>query len=119
MIASRDTQRTGPRVLGIQSRGGGTSTLTLWLGFLLAAITVLCYWPITTHKFICLDDQHYLFDSPHVKSGLSWQGFIWAFRTGYFSDWHPLTWISFMLDSQLYGLNPRGFLLTNLVLHTA
>jgi tetratricopeptide (TPR) repeat protein len=73
---------------------------------------------VTSHQFICLDDQHYLFDSPHVASGLTWQGIGWAFTTGYFCNWHPLTWISFMLDSQVYGMNPRGFLLTNLLLHT-
>lgn len=95
------------------------STLTACICALLAAVTALCYWPITSHKFICLDDQHYLFDSPHVASGLTWQGVAWAFKTGYFCNWHPLTWISFMLDSQLYGLNPRGFLFTNLILHTA
>src|SRR5689334_22910296 len=117
MISSHDTQasdldlKTPRRFTG---RG-----LTLCVCLLLASITLLCYWPVTTHQFICLDDQHYLYDSPHVASGLTWQGIGWAFTTGYFCNWHPLTWISFMLDSQIYGMNPRGFLLTNLFLHTA
>jgi|ERR1051326_5892055 tetratricopeptide (TPR) repeat protein len=115
MISSPDKGLSRPFVSTFQR----FNVLTLTVSLLLAGLTILCYWPVTTHKFICLDDQHYLFESPYVKSGLTWQGIVWAFRTGYFSNWHPLTWISFMLDSQLFGLNPRGFLLTNLLLHAA
>jgi tetratricopeptide (TPR) repeat protein len=117
MSSSCNRQGDGPHIPTIQRFND--STLAPCIALLLAGITLLCYWPVTTHQFICLDDRHYLFESPHVRVGLTWQGIAWAFQTGYFCNWHPLTWISFMLDSQLYGLSPRGFLFTNLILHTA
>ena len=86
---------------------------------LLALVTLACYWPVTAHKFVSLDDHEYIYENPHVKAGLTWSGVLWAFQSGYASNWHPLTWISHMLDCQLYGLNPAGHHLTNLVFHTA
>ena len=86
---------------------------------LLALVTLACYWPVTAHKFVDLDDRAYIYDNPHVKPGLTWSGVLWAFRSGYASNWHPLTWISHMGDCQLYGLNPAGHHLTNLLFHIA
>jgi tetratricopeptide (TPR) repeat protein len=86
---------------------------------LLALVTLACYWPVTAHQFIDLDDHEYIYDNPHVKSGLTWPGVVWAFQTGCASNWHPLTWISHMGDCQLYGLNPAGHHLTNLLFHIA
>ena len=86
---------------------------------LLTLVTLACYWPVTTHKFVDLDDARYICDNPHVKAGLTWSGVVWAFRSGYASNWHPLTWISHMGDCQLYGLNPAGHHLTNLCFHIA
>ncbi|MFZ0825946.1 MAG: tetratricopeptide repeat protein [Verrucomicrobiia bacterium] len=86
----------------------------------LALITAALYWPMLHHDFITFyDDSTYLTDNPHVNSGLSAPGVIWAFQSGYAANWHPLTWISLMLDCQLYGLNPWGHHLTNLLLHLA
>jgi tetratricopeptide (TPR) repeat protein len=85
----------------------------------LAAITLLCYWPITHHAFINFDDHEYITENVHVKAGLTWQGVAWAFCTGSFCSWHPLTWISHMLDYELYGLNAGGHHLTNLLFHIA
>jgi protein O-mannosyl-transferase len=84
---------------------------------LLALVTLACFWPVTAHKFIDLDDPLYIYDNPHVKAGMTWSGIIWAFQSGYASNWHPLTWISHMLDYQLYGPNPAGHHLTSLLLH--
>lgn len=84
---------------------------------LLALVTLACYWPVTTHKFISLDDNLYIYDNPHVKPGLTWSGILWAFQSGHASNWHPVTWISHMVDCQLYGLNPAGHHLTNLLFH--
>ena len=61
----------------------------------------------------------YVTHNPHVTGGLTWGNVGWAFRTGYASNWHPLTWLSHMLDAELYGLKPGGHHLTNLLLHTA
>ena len=86
---------------------------------LLASVTVVLYWPITHHAFINFDDQQYISDNPHVTAGLTWSGIVWAFRSGYACNWHPLTWISHMIDCSLYGLNPGGHHLTNLFIHSA
>ena len=86
---------------------------------LLTLVTLACYWPVTTHQFVGLDDHQYIYDNPQVKSGVTWSGIRWAFRSGYASNWHPLTWLSHMGDCQLYGLNPAGHHLTNLLFHTA
>ena len=86
---------------------------------LLALVTLACYWPVTAHKFVDFDDYHYIYENPHVKAGLTWSGILWAFRSGYASNWHPLTWISHMVDCHLYGLNPVGHHLTNLLFHIA
>ena len=85
----------------------------------LAAVTAALYWPVTGHDFINYDDHQYILDNPHVVSGLTWSGFLWSFQCGYMSNWHPLTWISHMIDCNLYGLNPGGHHLTNLLFHVA
>lgn len=91
--------------------------ITVFLGLALTLVTVVCYWPMLHHGFLSIDDQEYIYDNSHVKGGLSWAGMLWAFTTAHASNWHPLTWLSHMLDCQLYGLNPAGHHLTNLVLH--
>jgi tetratricopeptide (TPR) repeat protein len=91
----------------------------LAIGSLLTLATLICYWPVTTHQFIGLDDHEYIYDNPHVNPGFTWAGVRWAFQTGYASNWHPLTWLSHMGDCQLYGLNPAGHHLTNLLFHIA
>jgi protein O-mannosyl-transferase len=85
----------------------------------LALVTLACYWPVTAHMFVSVDDPRYICDNPHVKRGLTWSGVLWAFRSGYAGNWHPLTWISHMLDCQFYGLNPAGHHRTNLLFHIA
>ena len=86
---------------------------------LLALVTLVVYWPITRHGFTNFDDDGYITGNPHVKSGLTWPGIVWSFKTTETANWHPLTWISHMLDCQLYGLNPGGHHLTNLMFHIA
>ena len=84
---------------------------------LLGLITMCCYWPITRHGFVALDDPKYVYLNDHIVHGMTWSGISWALSTGYASNWHPLTWISHMLDCQLYGLNPSGHHFTNIFLH--
>ena len=86
---------------------------------LLAVATLLLYWPATRNGFVNLDDHDYILDNIHVTAGLTWSGILWAFRSGYASNWHPLTWISHMLDCQFFGLNPSGHHLVNVLLHVA
>ena len=85
----------------------------------LALVTAALYWPMTHHEFINLDDQQYITQNAHVQAGLTWPGMVWAFETTEAANWHPLTWISHMLDCQLYGSYPGGHHATNLLLHIA
>ena len=85
----------------------------------LALVTTALYWPITHHNFVNFDDDDYITNNSHVKAGLTWAGVIWAFQSGAAANWHPLTWLSHMLDCQLYGLYPGGHHSTNLLFHVA
>src|SRR5208283_979456 len=86
---------------------------------LLSAITLAAYWPVLNNGFINLDDYIYVTKNPHVQSGLTWDNVKWSFQSGYAANWHPLTWMSHMLDVQLFGLNPRWHHLVNLLFHMA
>lgn len=85
------------------------------IGLLLT--TVLPYWQVHNHDFISYDDPTYITQNKDVQKGLTLDGIIWAFTTGHASNWHPLTWISHMLDCQLFGLNAWGHHLMSLFFH--
>ena len=87
--------------------------------FALAVATLAVYWPLTGHPFINFDDDQYIVGNSHVTSGVTWTNIIWAFQSGEAANWHPLTWISHMIDCDLYGLNAGGHHLTNLIFHIA
>jgi tetratricopeptide (TPR) repeat protein len=87
------------------------------LVLLLATLAV--YWPVKDHEFISLDDSDYVTSNFNIQGGLTLKGVRWAFTTTHAYNWHPVTWLSHMLDCQLYGLNPRGPHLTNVLLHVA
>src|SRR5208283_3122791 len=84
----------------------------------LAAIIWVVFGQTLGHGFVNYDDQVYVYENPEVAQGLTLQGIVWAFHV-HCSNWHPLTWISHMLDCQFYGLSPGGHHLTNILLHTA
>jgi tetratricopeptide (TPR) repeat protein len=77
------------------------------------------FWQVQNNGFVNFDDGKYVTENRHVQEGLSWDGFVWALTTTHANFWHPLTWLSHMLDCQLYGLNPGGHHFTNLLLHIA
>ena len=79
--------------------------------------TLLLYWRTGGHGFILLDDAGYVRLNLNVARGLSWEGVKWAFTTGEMSNWHPLTWLSHMLDCSLFGVNPGPHHLVNAALH--
>ncbi len=85
----------------------------------LALLTLGAFWPVTTAGFINLDDPDYVTGNPVVQGGLTLKGIAWAFSTGHAGNWHPAAWISHMLDVQLFGLNPQGHHVVNLLLHVA
>ncbi len=84
----------------------------------LGLVTLALYLPSLRHDFLAYDDQQYVTENPHMQAGLTGHGVVWAF--GYHAgNWHPLTWLSHMLDCQLYGLKPAGHHLTSALLHVA
>ena len=91
----------------------------LFVCLLLLSITLAAYWQIGDHEFTNYDDTLYVTYNSHVQQGLAGSGIIWAFTTTDEANWHPLTWLSHMLDCQLFGLNPRAHHLSSLLLHLA
>jgi Flp pilus assembly protein TadD len=85
----------------------------------LAALTFAAFSPLLSAGFINYDDNDYVTGNPQVRAGLTLDGLFWAFTTFHASNWHPLTWLSHMLDVQLYGMRPWGHHLTSLLLHLA
>src|SRR5215467_12070851 len=73
---------------------------------MLAAMTFLVYLPVRHCDFVLFDDADYVSDNRMVQAGLSWAGIKWAFTTTDAANWHPLTWLSHMLDAQLFGPGP-------------
>lgn len=86
---------------------------------LLIALTLAAFWPVRTHDFINFDDGLYVNANPMVQAGFTTDSVRWAFTSSHASNWHPLTWLSHMLDCQLFGLNAGAHHLTNLFLHAA
>ena len=86
---------------------------------LLGGITLATFWPVTRHDFIYYDDPDYVTENPYVQAGLNWKSVVWAFSTGHSGNWHPVTWLSHMLDCQVFGLKPGYHHLMNLFFHTA
>jgi Tfp pilus assembly protein PilF len=82
-------------------------------------LTLAVFANVRTFDFVSYDDPWYVTNNPHVAAGLSWAGVWWALTAGYLFYWHPATWLSHMADVQLFGLNPGGHHVTNLLLHVA
>ncbi len=91
----------------------------LGICLLLAAATLAVWWPVIHCDFLNYDDPDYFTNNSHVLGGLTRANVVWAFTTGHASNWHPLTWISLMLDAELFGKGPAGPHFTNLLFHTA
>jgi Tfp pilus assembly protein PilF len=91
----------------------------LMLCLALAVVTAALYSPVTHAPFLNYDDQICVSDNTQVRAGLNWSTVAWAFHTPKDLDWHPLTWISYSLDTQIFGLGPSGYHTTNLLLHAA
>lgn len=86
----------------------------------LLAAAILVVWAGTVRNgFVGSDDDFYVYENPHVLSGLTWSAIAWAFSTTYYGWWHPVTWLSHMLDVQLFGVNPAGHHATSLLIHVA
>ncbi|HTG27671.1 MAG TPA: tetratricopeptide repeat protein [Methylomirabilota bacterium] len=85
----------------------------------LTIVTFGIYAQVIGHRFITFDDPTYIHDNPMVNRGVTLAGLAWAFTTFYAGNWHPLTWIAHMIDSQLFGMIAGGHLLVNALIHVA
>src|SRR5438093_6782835 len=83
----------------------------------LAIVTLAIYAQVVGHHFITLDDPTYIQENPMVNRGITGAGLAWAFTTFHATNWHPLTWISHMIDCQLFGMNAGRHLLVNALIH--
>jgi protein O-mannosyl-transferase len=95
----------------------GRPDLLILLG--LGVVTFAIYAQVIRHQFITLDDPTYIQENPMVNRGVTLAGLAWAFTTFYAANWHPLTWISHMIDCQLFGTNAGRHLLVNALIHVA
>ncbi|MDO8587792.1 MAG: tetratricopeptide repeat protein [Armatimonadota bacterium] len=97
-------------------KAGGN--LRPWIGAAIAALTLLSYWQIRGHGFVDFDDPEYVTENRNIRAGLTAKSVIWAFSATRAGNWHPLTWLSHMLDYRIFELNPGGHHTTSLIIHT-
>ncbi|WP_051408850.1 tetratricopeptide repeat protein [Syntrophorhabdus aromaticivorans] len=90
-----------------------------FISFSLVLLTALAFWQVGSCGFINFDDNSYVDGNSRVQQGITARSIIWAFTTGHASNWHPLTWISHMVDVQVFGLRPTWHHLMNLLFHIA
>jgi protein O-mannosyl-transferase len=89
----------------------------LWLAVILFGLVLGVFYPITRGDFINYDDDVYVTANYHVQHALSTQQLVWAFTNVDAANWHPLTWLSHIMDFQLYGMKPGGHHFTSVALH--
>ena len=89
----------------------------LFACFTLALGTLALYWPVTRFPFINFDDPEYISENPITQAGLTWHGLVWAFNGIHVGNWHPASWLSHMVDCQLFGVNAGGHHLVNVLFH--
>lgn len=86
---------------------------------LVAAVTIVLYWPVQSFDFVNYDDDVFVKDNREIRSGLSRESLVWAFTTFHGGNWQPLTWVSHMADVEVYGLDAGGHHRTNALIHAA
>jgi protein O-mannosyl-transferase len=94
-----------------------SSTHPLWICLVLVVLNLFVFARVGGFEFVNWDDPSYITENIHVQQGLSWSTVRWALTTAHSPYWHPLTWLSHLLDVSLFGLDPGGHHLTNLLLH--
>jgi protein O-mannosyl-transferase len=115
---SRNPKLETPCPADVRSgRAFSLQPLAFSLCVLLAVVTLWVYLPVWRHGYVSYDDPVYVTGNRHVQGGLSWAGVKWAFGTGYAGNWHPVTWLSHMLDRELFGPGPMGPHGVNVGLH--
>ena len=123
--AARQRKRGDVRLARERPAASGHHEAALFcrVNFLIAAalafVSLAIYAQVIGHHFITLDDPTYIKENQMVNRGFSGAGVAWAFTTFHAANWHPLTWISHMVDCQLFGMSAGGHLLVNALIHVA
>ncbi len=94
-------------------------SIRITISLFLMIVTFLAYSQVLDYGFLNFDDNQYVTENIHITKGFNYADVVWALTESYASNWHPLTWFSHMLDFELYGLDPLGHHLTNLIFHIA
>lgn len=90
---------------------------SVFIAYLLILLCLTVYFPLIQFDFLRFDEEQYVTKNPMVQAGLTWAGLKWAFTTIEAGFWQPMVWLSHMLDCEIYGMNPWGHHLTNLIIH--
>ena len=98
---------------------GKSNNTRWWICLALLGAIGACYWRVSGFDFINYDDPDYVTENPMVRAGLTFKGIIWALTHFHTGNWHPLTWISHMLDCQLFGVSAGGPHIVNVLFHAA
>jgi protein O-mannosyl-transferase len=112
-------QQSKTRPSATVSEKGTSPWLPVAISVFLALLVWIVFGQTVKHDFVNFDDLDYVTKNAQVSRGLSFEGFAWAFTHFHSANWHPITWLSHMVDSQLYGLAPGGHHLTNVIVHAA
>src|ERR1035438_4263550 len=107
------------RAPGLNQETASSRTFSILICVLLALAILAIYAQTATSGYVPYDDDQYVYKNPWVQAGLTAYNIGWAFTTFFYSNWHPLTWISYILDFSLFGLNPGAQHLVNVAFHLA
>ena len=113
----RAAQRARETVAARGDRQVSFPLAALWASLGLVAGVAIAYWPVRAFGFVRFDDPTYVTENPHIVSGVTWSAIKWAFTSGYGANWHPITWLSHMLDIQLFGFDGGAHHVTNVMVH--
>ncbi len=118
--AAAGTPSAAPRSRAHDGSAAGARDLrSIGVCLVLVMLVAVVYAQLGSHQFIHFDDDEYIYNNPHVATGLSAANVAWAMTAYHSNNWHPLTWISHMVDVQLFGLNPGPHHLMTVALHAA
>jgi tetratricopeptide (TPR) repeat protein len=84
---------------------------------ILGVAVFLIYWRTFHFGFVMYDDRAYIVNNRMLNDGLGLESILWSFATFYYMNWHPMTWLSYLLDAELFGVEPRAFHRTNVLIH--
>src|SRR5262245_46006764 len=97
------TATSSPQLTGSMRPTSDQNRIAL-LALLLGVVVIVTFIPLLNNDFIRYDDRAYVTENSRVLQGVTLKNILWTFKTSYSSNWHPLTWISHMVDVQLFGL---------------